>query len=313
MRRRLWIPLFCRRFVIILLILKANGGCLMEILERAYAKLNLSLDTPYLHRDGQQEWDMFMVPIDLADSVTIKTTHDHQDIHVESTSGVLPLNEKNLAYQAALLMRQYAKRQEGIDIHIDKKIPVAAGLGGGSSDAAAVLRGLNKMWQLNLAETELAKMGLAIDADVPFCVYSRPARVTGRGEIVEPMAAKLPSLWLVVSKPAVSVSTPKILKQVDYDALKHGDMNELMTSLEQGNMDQAYQEMFNVLEPVTAARYPEIIKLKQKMQKFGAQVAQMSGTGPTVFAVANRESRARRIYNGVRGFVQETFIVHIVQ
>ncbi|MBM7617691.1 4-diphosphocytidyl-2-C-methyl-D-erythritol kinase [Weissella uvarum] len=285
----------------------------MEILERAYAKLNISLDTPYLHRDGLQEWDMFMVPIDLADYVTIKTTQEHHDIHVDSTSGVLPLNEKNLAYQAAALMREQAQQSDGVDIYIDKRIPVAAGLGGGSSDAAAVMRGLNKLWSMHLSEAQLAKLGLSIDADVPFCIYSRPARVTGRGEVVEPIQNKLPSLWVVVAKPAVSVSTPKILKQIDYDQLQHGDMAALMAALELGDMSQVYAEMFNVLEPVTATRYPEITNLKIKMQKFGADAVQMSGTGPTVFAITNKQSRAKRIYNAVRGFVQETFIAHIVQ
>jgi len=284
----------------------------MEVLERAYAKLNISLDTPFAHADGEQEWDMLMVAIDLADTVTIKTTSAHQEILVDSTSGLLPLNEKNLAYQAAILMRKIAGSPEGIEIHIDKHIPVAAGLGGGSSDAAAVLRGLNKIWQLNLTEQQLAKIGLKIDADVPFCVYSRPARVTGRGEIVTPLKQKLPPLWLVVSKPAISVSTPKILKLIDYDHLEHGDMTRLMALVEAGEFTQAFCNMFNVLEPVTAAKYPEITHLKEKMHKFGAQAVQMSGTGPTVFAITDKASRAKRIYNAVRGFVPETYIVRLV-
>ena len=284
----------------------------MEVLERAYAKLNISLDTPFAHADGEQEWDMLMVAIDLADTVTIKTTSAHQEILVDSTSGLLPLNEKNLAYQAAILMRKIAGSPEGIEIHIDKHIPVAAGLGGGSSDAAAVLRGLNKIWQLNLTEQQLAKIGLKIDADVPFCVYSRPARVTGRGEIVTPLKQKLPPLWLVVSKPAISVSTPKILKLIDYDHLEHGDMTRLMALVEAGEFAQAFCNMFNVLEPVTAAKYPEITHLKEKMHKFGAQAVQMSGTGPTVFAITDKASRAKRIYNAVRGFVPETYIVRLV-
>jgi len=284
----------------------------MEVLERAYAKLNISLDTPFAHADGEQEWDMLMVAIDLADTVTIKTTSAHQEILVDSTSGLLPLNEKNLAYQAAILMRKIAGSPEGIEIHIDKHIPVAAGLGGGSSDAAAVLRGLNKIWQLNLTEQQLAKIGLKIDADVPFCVYSRPARVTGRGEIVTPLKQKLPPLWLVVSKPAISVSTPKILKLIDYDHLEHGDMTRLMALVEAGEFSQAFCNMFNVLEPVTAAKYPEITHLKEKMHKFGAQAVQMSGTGPTVFAITDKASRAKRIYNAVRGFVPETYIVRLV-
>ena len=284
----------------------------MEILERAYAKLNISLDTPFAHADGEQEWDMLMVAIDLADTVTIRTTTDHQEIIVESTSGLLPLNEKNLAYQAAELMRERAGVSEGVEIHIDKHIPVAAGLGGGSSDAAAVLRGLNKIWHMTLTEAQLAEIGLKIDADVPFCVYSRPARVTGRGEIVAPLTQKFPPLWLVVSKPAISVSTPTILKMIDYDNLEHGDMSALMDAVERSDFDAAFKGMFNVLEPVTASKYPEIVKLKEKMRKFGADAVQMSGTGPTVFAITDKASRAKRLYNAVRGFVPETYMVRLV-
>lgn len=284
----------------------------MEVLEQAYAKLNISLDTPFIHKNGEQEWDMLMVAIDLADTVTIRTTTDHQNIVVESTSGLLPLNEKNLAYQAARLMRTIAGKDEGIEIHIMKRVPVAAGLGGGSSDAAAVLRGLNRIWQLNYTEDKLAVLGLQIDADVPFCVYSRPARVRGRGEVVEPLTQALPPLWVIVSKPGISVSTPKILKLVDYANMQHGDMVGLMSAVNAGDFQSAYCKMFNVLESITGTKYPEILRLKQKMYDFGADAAQMSGTGPTVFAISEKASRAKRIYNAVRGFVSETYLVRLV-
>ena len=284
----------------------------MEVLEQAYAKLNISLDTPFIHANGEQEWDMLMVAIDLADTVTIRTTTDHKKIVVESTSGVLPLNEKNLAYQAARLMREIAGKSEGIEIHIMKRVPVAAGLGGGSSDAAAVLRGLNRIWQLHYTETKLALIGLQIDADVPFCVYSRPARVRGRGEIVEPLKQVLPPLWVIVAKPGISVSTPKILKMVNYETMQHGNMTALMASVDKADFQTAYHQMFNVLESITGGKYPEIFKLKQKMYEFGAEAAQMSGTGPTVFAITEKASRAKRIYNAVRGFVPESYLVRLV-
>ncbi|MDR3190561.1 MAG: 4-(cytidine 5'-diphospho)-2-C-methyl-D-erythritol kinase [Lactobacillaceae bacterium] len=284
----------------------------MEVLERAYAKLNISLDTPFAHADGEQEWDMLMVAIDLADTVTVKTTTQHQDIIVDSTSGLLPLNEKNLAYQAALLMRKLANASEGVEIHIDKRIPIAAGLGGGSSDAAAVLRALNKIWTLAKTDAELAEIGLLIDADVPFCVYSRPARVTGRGEIVTPITQKLPPFWVVIAKPAVSVSTPKVLRVIDYDVLQHGDMPALMDAVDEGSYEEIISNMFNVLEPITATKYPEVLKIKDKMVQFGADNAQMSGTGPTVFGLTNKESRAKRIQNALKGFVSETYIARLV-
>ncbi|MCM0582109.1 4-(cytidine 5'-diphospho)-2-C-methyl-D-erythritol kinase [Weissella diestrammenae] len=281
----------------------------MEVLERAYAKLNISLDTPYLHADGLQEWDMLMVAVDLADTVTVRTTQAHTDIIVESTSGLLPSNERNLAYQAAQIMRQIADATDGIEIHIDKKIPIAAGLGGGSSDAAAVLRALNKIWQLELSEAQLATEGLKIDADVPFCVYSRPAKVTGRGEIVTPLHMKLPSIYFIIAKPSVSVSTPKLLRTVRYDQLEHGDMQALMHAVDEGDYETLARGMFNVLEPVTAKQFPEIIRIKEKMLQFGADAAQMSGTGPTVFGITTKASRAKHIYNALKGFVVETHTV----
>ncbi len=284
----------------------------MEVLERAYAKLNISLDTPFIHANGEQEWDMVMVAIDLADTVMIRTVTEHHEIIVDSTSGLLPLNEKNLAFQAAMFMHEKAGVTEGVEIHIDKRIPIAAGLGGGSADAAAVLRGLNRIWGLQLTETQLAAIGLKIDADVPFCVYSRPARVTGRGEIVRPLTKKLPAIWVVLAKPAVSVSTPKILRSIDYDDLQHGDEVKMIAAVEAGDYQAMLKYMFNVLEPITAARFPEILKIKNKMIEFGADNAQMSGTGPSVFALTDKASRAKRIRNAIQGFVGETYITHIV-
>lgn len=290
-----------------------KGYKAMEVLERAYAKLNICLDTPFVHADGWQEWDMLMVSIDLADTVTIKTTDCHHDILVESTSGLLPVNERNLAYQAAELMQSLANVDEGVEIHIQKRIPIAAGLGGGSSDAAAVMRALNRLWNLNLSEAELAKLGLKIDADVPYCIYSRPSRVTGRGEIVEPLLKRMPPIYFVIAKPAVSVSTPKLLRTVKYDKLEHGDMQGLMNAVAQSSYPQLVKQMFNVLEPVSARQFPEIIRIREKMLQFGADVAQMSGTGPTVFGMTQKASRAKHIYNGLKGFVGETYITGLAK
>jgi len=284
----------------------------MEVLERAYAKLNISLDTPYLHSDGVQEWDMLMVAIDLADTVTVRTTTEHAEIVIDSTSGLLPSNERNLAYQAAQIMRELAQSNDGVEIHIDKRIPIAAGLGGGSSDAAAVLRALNQIWDLQMTEAQLAKEGLKIDADVPFCVYSRPAQVTGRGEVVTPLNKKMPPIHFVIAKPSVSVSTPKLLRLVNYDQLEHGNMQKLMDAVEQGDYSAVAENMFNVLEPVTAKQFPEIMRIKNKMIQFGADASQMSGTGPTVFGITTKASRAKHIYNGLKGFVDEAYITGLV-
>lgn len=280
----------------------------MLVTEKAPAKINLSLDTPMRYLDGLPKWNMVMTSIDLADYLTIEI-HDHpQTIKVYTDSGFLPNDQRNLAYQAAHMLKTRFHQAAGVTIKIKKNIPVAAGLGGGSSDAAAVLRGLNAGWELGLSLEELAKLSLSIDSDVPYCVYSHTAHVTGHGEQVE-LLPPVPHDWVVVAKPKVSVSTPTILRQINYETLVHLDNAGLLQAMQTGNWRGALQKMGNVLEPVTEQQYPEIVRLKAKMLKLGADVAQMSGTGPTVFAICRSESRAKRVYNGLRGFCHEVYQV----
>ncbi|CAM2899882.1 4-(cytidine 5'-diphospho)-2-C-methyl-D-erythritol kinase [Dellaglioa algida] len=280
----------------------------MEIREKAPAKINLSLDTPFHHQDGEQEWRMVMTSVDLADYLHIKSLEDRTDITVETDSGFLPCDHRNLAYQAAKILQDKFHINKGAQIHIKKQIPVAAGLGGGSSDAAAVLRALNKLWELKLSLAELAKIGLKIDSDVPYCVYSRTAHVTGRGEKIA-ILKELPPVWLVVAKPKISVSTPTIIRQIDYTHLVHPNVNAIVNAIEDDDVDALIDNLGNALEPITAERYPEITRLKKKMIKFGADAAEMSGSGPTVFAICRKKSRAQHVYNSLKGFCEEVYLV----
>lgn len=280
----------------------------MEILEKAPAKLNLSLDTPFRHQDGEPEWNMVMTAIDLADYVHIETLDNTSEIIVETDSGFLPDDQRNLAYQAAKTLQQDFNVKQGVRITITKKIPVSAGMGGGSSDAAAVLRGLNQLWQLNLSKEQLALLGLKIDSDVPFCVYSQTALVTGRGEKITPLKS-LPALWFVIAKPKASVSTPSIIRQIDYNRIIHQDVDAVCQAILNGDIEKLTANMGNVLEPITSHKYPEILRIKNKMISFGAQTAQMSGSGPTVFGVCTKYSRAQHVYNALRGFCQEVYLV----
>ena len=280
----------------------------MLVTEKAPAKINLSLDTPMRYLDGLPKWNMVMTSIDLADYLTIEI-HDHpQTIKVYTDSGFLPNDQRNLAYQAAHMLKTRFHQPAGVTIKIKKNIPVAAGLGGGSSDAAAVLRGLNAGWELGLSLEELAKLSLSIDSDVPYCVYSHTAHVTGHGEQVE-LLPPVPHDWVVVAKPKVSVSTPTILRQINYETLVHLDNAGLLQAMQTGDWRGALQKMGNVLEPVTEQQYPEIGRLKAKMLKLGADVAQMSGTGANGLAICRSESRAKRVYNGLRGFCHEVYQV----
>lgn len=280
----------------------------MKVVEKAAAKVNLGLDTTFRHDDGMPDWNMVMTSIDLADYVEVRDRGSH-GITVSSDSGFLPNDQRNLAFQAASLLQRTYHIKQGAAIQIQKKIPVAAGLGGGSSDAAAVLRALNQIWGIQLPLDELAKLALKVDSDVPYCVYSKTAHVTGLGDQVRVLEPTLKPVWLVLAKPNVSVSTPSILRQIDYDKLSHPDIDQLLEAIQTGDYSQMIANMGNALEPISVQRYPEIAQIKVRMQDYGAPTAIMSGTGPTVFSVFNKESRAQRVFNSIRGFCSEAYLV----
>ncbi|KRN27907.1 4-diphosphocytidyl-2-C-methyl-D-erythritol kinase [Lactobacillus selangorensis] len=281
----------------------------MERIEKAPAKINLSLDALFRHSDdGRHEWEMVMTSVDLADYVHLKLTAAPA-IEVRTDSGFLPEDQRNLAYQAARTLQKKFNIAGGVQIAITKHIPVAAGLGGGSADAAAVLRGLNQLWHLDLSLAELAEIGLTIDSDVPYCVYSRTALVTGKGDQIRPLG-ELPPFWVVLAKPRISVSTPSVLNHLSYrDLNQHPDTRAVIAGIKAHSFDQMCAGMGNVLEEVTARRYPEITHLKRQMLKFGADAAQMSGSGPTVFGLCRKYSRAQHICNSLHGFCKEVYLV----
>lgn len=280
----------------------------MKIVEKAAAKINLGLDTPFRHGDGMPEWNMVMTSIDLADYVAV-TDVSGSDISVVSNTGFLPNDHRNLAYQAALLLQQTFHVNRGALIEIDKHIPVAAGLGGGSSDAAAVLRALNELWGLDQSLDDLARLGLRVDSDVPYCVFSKTAHVTGHGDEVNVLTPGLKPSWLVLAKPHVSVSTPNILRQIDYDEIDHPNIEAVLQGVATDDFEALAAHMGNALEQVSMKRYPEIRQIKERMIGYGADHAIMSGTGPTVFSVFRKRSRANRIYNSIRGFCSEAYLV----
>lgn len=281
----------------------------MNIIEKAPAKINLGLDTPMRYLDGSPQWNMIMTSVDLADYVSVETHQCSRQIKVYTDSGFLPNDQRNLAYQAVHILRNRFHQRDGVTVRIQKHIPVAAGLGGGSADAAAVLRALNRVWNLGLSLEELATISLTIDSDVPYCIYNQTAHITEHGEKVN-LLAPFPHYPVVIAKPKVSVSTPTILKKINYDRLEHNvDIEQIISGLEQQDEQLMFDAMGNVLEPLTNQMYPEITRLKQKMLKHGAEVAQMSGTGPTVFAVCKKLSRAKRLQNSLKGFCHEVYLV----
>ncbi len=278
--------------------------------EKAPAKINLTLDVLYKRPDAFHEVEMVMTTVDLADRIWLRARTDGQ-IVIKTSDHFIPNDHRNLAFQAAELLMKKFTVTEGVDITIEKSIPVAAGLAGGSSDAAATLRGLNRLWQLGLTMEELAEIGSEIGSDIPFCVHGGTALATGRGEIIEKIASP-PNCWVVLAKPAISVSTASIYGNLKIDESPHPNTKAMLEALENKDYKQMCHMLGNVLEPVTMSLYPEVAMLKEQMKKFGADAVLMSGSGPTVFGFVENEARVRRVYNGLKGFCPEVYAIRMM-
>lgn len=277
---------------------------------KAPAKINLTLDVLYKRPDNYHEVEMIMTTVDLADRIGLESREDGQ-IKIALKDNFVPDDQRNFAYQAAELIKSTYGIKEGVTISIEKEIPIAAGLAGGSSDAAATLRGLNELWNLKLSLDELAELGAKIGSDVSFCVYGGTALATGRGEIIEELPAP-PTCWVVLAKPKIGVSTADVYGGLKIEGLQHPNTKQMIQAIETNDYELMCKSFGNVLETVTFNLHPEVVTIKEQMQRFGADAALMSGSGPTVFGVVESEARVSRIYNGLRGFCEEVYVVRML-
>lgn len=267
------------------------------ITKYAKAKVNLTLDILGKRDDGYHEVEMIMQAIDLADIVTLE---DAEDIIVETDLAELADDRTNLAYRAAELLRDTHGKGRGAHIRIEKKIPLAAGLAGGSSDAAAVLLGLNELWGLDLAMDELCELGARLGSDVPFCMMGGTMLAKGRGEVL----TKVPSLGaypLVLVKPPLGVSTAAAYGGYRAERVEvHPTADRMTEAIASGDITRVYEAMGNVLETVTIPLRPEIDEVKRALAHAGADKAMMSGSGPTVFAFVKTAEDAEKIADIMR-------------
>lgn len=278
--------------------------------EKAPAKINLTLDVLHKRPDGFHEVEMIMTTVDLADRIWLRSTDDGL-ITIKSSEQFVPNDRRNLAYQAAELIKKNYQVSKGVEIVLEKSIPVSAGLAGGSSDAAATLRGLNRLWKLGIQADDLANLGAQIGSDVPFCVYGGTALATGRGELIEHVQPP-PNCWVILAKPSISVSTPDIYRNLQIDKIDHPDTSRMIEALNQSNYQMMCESLSNALEPVTMKLHPEVVFLKEQMKKFGADAVLMSGSGPTVYGLVEHQSRVSRIYNGLKGFCREVYAIRMI-
>ncbi len=262
----------------------------------AYAKINLSLDILGTLPNGYHEVRMIMQSLQLHDTVTLKVS-DTPGITMTCSDASLPVDTRNLAYRAAVAFCEAYPISDGINLHLEKKIPVAAGLAGGSSDAAAVLRGLNEMYGHPATAQDLAVLGVKLGADIPYCLMLGTALSEGIGERLTSLPSA-PDCHCLLVKPAAGASTKQIY--TDYDALaktaniKHPDTDALLSALSKGDYNPLVSGLCNVLEPVTMTLVPDIAVIKDTLRTLNADGVLMSGSGPTVFALFSDLETAKR-------------------
>lgn len=272
-----------------------------DISLKALAKINLGLDVVRRREDGYHEVRMIMQTVQLYDRLDIKRTQEPGiQIQIQTNLSFLPVNENNLIYKAAKLLMDEFSITDGISVKLDKRIPVAAGMAGGSTDAAAMLFGMNRLFSLGLTKRQLMERGVQIGADVPYCIMRGTALAEGIGEALSPLPpmVKCPVL---IAKPSISVSTKFVYQNLKLDDTTiHPDIDRLIDDIKAKNLHDIAAHMGNVLETVTIPNYPVIDEIKKHMLSNGAVGAMMSGSGPTVFGLFDDEDTAKKAYKAMR-------------
>lgn len=266
---------------------------------KALGKINLGLDVLGRRPNGYHDVRMVMQTVYLYDQILLEKT-DKEGISLETNLFYLPVNENNLAYRAAKMLIDEFAIKEGVHISLEKHIPVAAGMAGGSSNAAAVLYGMNRLFQLGLTDQELMDRSVQLGADVPYCIMRGTVLAEGIGEKLTPLPA-MPKCHVLLAKQPISVSTQKVYEKLDaQEVTKHPDIDGILLGLQTGDLKKITSSMGNVLENVTITEYPQIERIKDVMKEEGALNAMMSGSGPTVFGIYDDKMLARRAAARIR-------------
>ena len=263
--------------------------------EKAYGKLNLTLDVLSRREDGYHDMKMIMQTVDLCDDITVTLGTEERSCTCDIAN--IPADSSNLAYRAAeLFLSRWGRPQDGFSIHIQKRIPMQGGMAGGSADAAAVLRAMNRLSDNAFSMDELMEMALQLGSDVPFCLMGGTALAEGRGEILTKLPP-MPACYIVLLKPEFSVSTPRLFAQLDDKGIKdHPNTDSALMALEGSDLPRLCQHMENVFEPVLSAEYPIISALREELLRHGALSARLTGTGSVVFGIFDHYASANEAY-----------------
>ncbi len=274
----------------------------------APAKINISLDVLRRREDGYHDVKMIMQSISLFDIVEVELKKSGE-IKITSNKDNIPLDERNIAYKAARLFLNEAKENCGVNIHIEKHIPVAAGLAGGSTNAAAVLIALNEIFDKRYTEDKLMDMGAKLGADVPFCIMQGTALSEGIGEKLSKLPApNIKNILLV--KPPIDVSTKWVYENLDLKNSVHPDIDKAVEIIKSGNVSVLPNVIGNILESVTVKKHPVIAEIKTEMNNFGATISMMSGSGPSVFGFFENEANVKKAYDFFKNKYDEVFLIN---
>ena len=280
-----------------------------QITRKAYAKINIGLDVLRRREDGYHELKMIMQTVDICDDLSFERTAQ-PGIVIRTDHEELPVDGNNLIYKAADLLFQEKGITEGVKITLTKRIPIAAGLAGGSSDAAATMRGLNELFRMGYSIQELQRLGVKLGADIPYCLVGGTMLSEGIGEILTPLPTP-PDCFLVVAKPDINVSTGFVYGNLHADSLTyHPDIDGMIAALHAGSLSGITDRLGNVLETVTVKAYPVIEELKELLRSMGAVNALMSGSGPTVFGIFKERETAETAARAVedRQLAKQIFV-----
>lgn len=285
-----------------------------SIVLKSYGKINLGLDVLRRREDGYHEVRMIMQTVGLYDVLTMKKRKDDK-IEMTCNLSFLPTDERNLVYKAVKLIKDKYHIKDGVEINLSKRIPVAAGMAGGSSNCAAALKGMNQLFDLGLSIDELCEIGVTLGADVPYCIWGGTALSEGIGEKLSRVDA-MPDCYILIAKPGISVSTVFVYKNLDLPALsKHPDIDGMLECLKEKDLTGICNRLENVLETVTIKEYPIIEKVKKHLMDQGAKGALMSGSGPTIFAIFEDKKTADDAMESLRSIedIKQAYVVRPIQ
>ena len=283
---------------------------------KAYGKINIGLDVIRKREDGYHDLDMIMQTVGVYDDVIISREDGTQtyEIEVSTDADILPNDKGNLAFMAAKVLMEAYDIKSKVKIHINKRIPIAGGMAGGSADCAAVLRGVNQLFQLGLTDEQLQEYGVKLGADVPYCIVGGTKRAQGIGEILTDLPTP-PKCYVIIAKPDAFVSTKFVYSHIRPAQIEnHPDIDGIIESIKAGDLYGMCEKIANVMEDVTIPEYPIIQKVKDILKSNGAVHALMSGSGPTVFGIYDDEEKAKQSMDALSGkeFVSQLYLTKFI-